>query len=154
MPVRMGSALGASRRKFLSRVGLGSQTGLMAFLAGRLSSATARPARGEQDGPIRIDELTREQMQAHVGTPFRLIVNTRESIHMRLVEVTAQCDARDERAPTARRAPFSIVFQAPPEPVLAQRMYELQHETLGTLNLFLVPIGPDNGGMGYEAVLN
>ena len=40
------------------------------------------------------------------------------------------------------------------EPDLPQGMYDIEHEELRTLSLFMVPIGPDREGMGYEAVFN
>jgi hypothetical protein len=50
--------------------------------------------------------------------------------------------------------PFSIIFRGPSGQSLPQRIYRLEHAQLGTLDLFLVPIGPDGVGMCYEAVFN
>ena len=50
------------------------------------------------------------------------------------------------------RAPFSVLFRGPLAPVMPQRIYPLAHETLGSLELFIVPIGPRDGGMVYEAI--
>ena len=50
------------------------------------------------------------------------------------------------------REPFSIVFRGPAEPVLPQRIYRFEHDALGAFDLFIVPIGPDEAGMQYEAV--
>ncbi len=50
------------------------------------------------------------------------------------------------------RAPYSIVFRGPSQPVLAQRIYRIEHAVLGSFELFIVPIGPDQSGMRYEAV--
>ena len=50
------------------------------------------------------------------------------------------------------RSPFSIVFRGPLVPILPQRIYEFRHDTLGSFELFIVPIGPDDGAMQYEAV--
>ena len=47
-----------------------------------------------------------------------------------------------------RRAQFSIVFEGPADPTLPQRVYLLEHATLGVFSLFLVPIAPGR----YEAV--
>jgi hypothetical protein len=44
------------------------------------------------------------------------------------------------------------VFRAPLAAVAVQRIYPLDHETLGSLELFLVPIGPDERGLLYEAI--
>jgi hypothetical protein len=50
------------------------------------------------------------------------------------------------------RDPFSVVFRGPPGVVLEQRIYRIDHPSMGTLELFIVPIGPDDSGMCYEAV--
>lgn len=47
---------------------------------------------------------------------------------------------------------FSLLFVAPREPVLPQAIYPVSHSGLGQLEIFLVPIGPVEGGLGYEAV--
>lgn len=50
------------------------------------------------------------------------------------------------------RQPFSLTFRGPPEPELPQAIYRLEHADLGALEIFIVPIGKDAGGMLYEAV--
>ena len=45
-----------------------------------------------------------------------------------------------------------MLFRGPLAPVMPQRIYPLAHETLGSLELFIVPIGPRDGGMVYEAI--
>ena len=47
---------------------------------------------------------------------------------------------------------FSLLFVSPPGPFLPQAMYPLTHPDLGTLEMFLVPIGKVSGSNGYEAV--
>ncbi len=51
-----------------------------------------------------------------------------------------------------RQQPFSVLFRGPTLPVLPQRTYVMDHNSLGRLELFLVPVGPDGQGMRYEAV--
>jgi hypothetical protein len=36
--------------------------------------------------------------------------------------------------------------------VWPQRIYRVEHEALDPLDLFLVPIGPRDGGMQYQAI--
>ncbi len=51
------------------------------------------------------------------------------------------------------RRPFSLIFSNPrKDSYLPQRTYSLEHAKLGVLEIFLVPIGPDENGMFYEAV--
>ena len=51
---------------------------------------------------------------------------------------------------------FSLAFILPLNTSLPQKMYQLTHEKLGEMNLFLVPNGPDpvKKGMCYEALFN
>lgn len=49
---------------------------------------------------------------------------------------------------------FSLLFRGPLAPVLPQRIYHLKHDTLGSVEIFLVPLGPDGEGMQYEAIFN
>jgi hypothetical protein len=37
---------------------------------------------------------------------------------------------------------------------LAQKIHRLEHATLGALDIFIVPIGPDRLGMLYEAIFS
>lgn len=58
------------------------------------------------------------------------------------------------------RTSFAVLFHGPIEPVLPQGIYRLDHEQLGVLELFIVPVGPDEPSgpgsqptaMRYEAV--
>ena len=43
------------------------------------------------------------------------------------------------QSPGAPREPFSLIFTGP---AVAQGVYALEHPELGTLELFLVPVGP------------
>lgn len=47
---------------------------------------------------------------------------------------------------------FSLLFVGPPRPVLPQATYRLENDEMGGMDIFLVPVGPQDGGMGYEAV--
>lgn len=53
------------------------------------------------------------------------------------------------------RTPFSIVIQTPTgSPVYPQGIYRLEHPVHKSLEVFLVPLGPDSLGMRYEAVFS
>ena len=47
---------------------------------------------------------------------------------------------------------FSLLFVAPAGPWLPQAIYPVTHPALGTMEIFLVPVGPVSGGNGYHAV--
>ena len=50
--------------------------------------------------------------------------------------------------------PFSLLFRVADGATLPQRIYPLEHKGLGRIELFLVPIGPDDVGMRYEAIFS
>lgn len=52
----------------------------------------------------------------------------------------------------ATRAPFSLTFHGPAQPWAPQGTYRVEHDQLETLDLFLVPLGPDDRGMRYQAI--
>src|SRR4051812_23857882 len=47
---------------------------------------------------------------------------------------------------------FSLIFVAPKGPFLPQAIYPVTHPALGVMEIFLVPIGPMQGGNGYQAI--
>ena len=57
---------------------------------------------------------------------------------------------------TDTREPFSLMFHGPAEHVLPQQVWPLDHEELGRLEVFLVPVElrADEGVSVYEAVFN
>jgi hypothetical protein len=91
---------------------------------------------------VDLDALTAADFEPHLNDRFRLVADEAEPFALELVEVT-----EIEREPGGR-APFSLVFQGGPDPPLPQRIYRVEHEQLGTIEIFLVPIAADR----YEAV--
>ncbi|MDE1149911.1 MAG: hypothetical protein PW843_25450 [Azospirillaceae bacterium] len=59
-------------------------------------------------------------------------------------------------APGRFRDPFSLFFNGTdPERVLNQQMHPLTHPTLGTLEIFLVPLGRnEDGTFHYQAIFS
>ncbi len=99
-----------------------------------------------------MDDLTGQMFLPHVGSEFRVDgPEAGDDVSLRLAAVRDL--GRQPNAPRVR--PFALEFAGPPEPRLEQRIYRLEHETLGSLEIFLVPIGFDAaGGLQYEAVFN
>jgi hypothetical protein len=101
-----------------------------------------------------LESLNITTFAGRVGEVFRLTVDERTTISSRLIAVTPASGASSRPTRAGGRTPFSLVFRSPPGGPLPQRIYRLQHEELGALDLFLVPIGPDADGMCYEAVFS
>jgi hypothetical protein len=50
---------------------------------------------------------------------------------------------------------FALLFSSADPGAVPQGTYTLEHPTLGTLDIFLVPVGPSaDGRMQYEAIFN
>lgn len=101
-----------------------------------------------------LESLTLATFADRIGETFHVSAPADRPLPLELVE--ARSLASDgTRAEGSRRArePFSIVFKGPAAPVMPQSIYALAHDGLGPLELFLVPIGPDQGGgMLYQAI--
>ncbi len=97
-----------------------------------------------------LEKLTFRDFFERVGEQFR-VAGSEAPIALALVEAT---DLSRPNAPGPRRTPFSLIFRGPSSPVLPQRIWPLEHAVLGRLEIFLVPIGPDEKGMRYEAIFN
>jgi len=87
-----------------------------------------------------------ETFAAQVNTPFRLKPAETSGVELRLVE------ANDFSTP--RQEMFSLQFRGPREPFLPQGIYSMEHDQLGPLDMFIVPIGRDESGYRYEAIYN
>jgi Domain of unknown function (DUF6916) len=99
-----------------------------------------------------LETFTLATFQPLVGERFEI-----DADHAAIEAVLAEASApAASGAPDAThggaRSPFSIVFHGPLEPILPQRIYPLRHHTLGSFELFIVPIGPDGDAMQYQAV--
>lgn len=98
-----------------------------------------------------LDTLSMETFKSHVGESFRIAFTDGE-IELTLILATPITAGEPEPDP-AKRSPFSLTFRGGPvDRFLPQRIYELEHPELGSLPIFLVPLGPDGEGMRYEAI--
>ena len=52
------------------------------------------------------------------------------------------------------RAPFSLIFTGPPQPIFQQGTYRLEHPELPVLELFVVPVTPGADGARYQVIFN
>jgi hypothetical protein len=89
-----------------------------------------------------LDTLTVDDFRPLQGDRFRIAPDRAPAFEVELVEVT-----EIPREPGGR-VPFSLVFHGGPNPPLEQRIYRIEHDGLGELDLFLVPIAINR----YEAV--
>lgn len=96
-----------------------------------------------------LKSVTPASFSEHLQTRFRVHYGGDAPLELELYEVSPY-----EKHPGPRTEPFSAYFHGPREAVLPQRIYRVEHDRLGEMELFLVPIGPDEKGMRYEVVFN
>lgn len=98
-----------------------------------------------------LDQLNSSDFRPHLNTTFVIRLKEIEPIELQLVNVT---ESGSSPWSTARQ-PFSLQFLGPvSSQYLLQHIYPLEHPHMGTLDLFLVPLGPESGRMRYEAIFN
>jgi hypothetical protein len=98
-----------------------------------------------------LDALEGADFRPHLGSTFTLWVSESQRLELVLVDVTEHPHLLGV---AGRRRGFTAVFRSAAPGHVPQAIYRLDHERMGTLELFLVPIGPSDGAMRYEAVFN
>ena len=111
--------------------------------------------------PIRSRLVTVELVSAtfanRIGEAFEAVTASGKG-HLDLV--LSACDESQHGSPEELReqlgrVPFSLVFHAPERDRYApQQIFTLRHPELGEFELFMVPLGPDDRGMQYQAVIS
>jgi hypothetical protein len=101
-----------------------------------------------------LDKLTSGDFSPHLNEMFSICAEGIESFQAILIAVDEFGSAPHGDAETERRRPFSIVLRGPKHAQHPQGIYRVEHEQMGSFDIFLVPIGPDGEGMHFEAVFN
>jgi hypothetical protein len=94
-----------------------------------------------------LDRLTAADFEPLIGSAFA-VDRAGGGAAAELVSVTPG------RAGPGGRVGFSLVFRAATPAAWGQGTYPLTHPRLGRLDLFLVPVGREAGGLLLEAVFN
>jgi hypothetical protein len=97
------------------------------------------------------ERLTEVNFTKHLNTVFRVKVDATRPVELKLVDVKGYASGANDPSGMER---FSLFFNGPGDLQLPQRTYELEHEQLGTLHIFLVTVAQDERGFVYEAVFN
>ncbi len=91
--------------------------------------------------------FTKESFAEHLKTKFRIPLQASGAVELELVEVVSTLS-------TPRQEQFSVYFRGPADIYLPQMTYHMEHDALGELDLFIVPVGRGPEGFQYEAVFN
>lgn len=96
-----------------------------------------------------LNKLTIDDFSGRVMEPFTVQFAEGEKLRLELVEV----NPLSEDTGSQNRVPFSLIFRNDNvDGYLPQQIYRLSHPLMGEMDLFLVPLGPHQDGMRYEAL--
>jgi hypothetical protein len=98
-----------------------------------------------------LDTVTVDTFAPYVGETFVLQISDDERIEVKLV-AAERVGKRPAAGP--HREPFSLLFRPPRGQVPRQQIYRVEHEKLGALDIFLVPVTPDLEGPLLEAIFS
>jgi len=94
-----------------------------------------------------LENWTHAALLENLNTTFRLHHEQWGIVELELLSVS-------ELKKTSRQETYSILFCGPLDQPFWQGMFKTEHARLGTVDLFLVPVGREEDGMRYEAVFN
>jgi hypothetical protein len=98
-----------------------------------------------------LEWLTYDDFAGREGETLEVAADDGEPTEIELVEATEGAELGGPGPEGQQRRQFSLVFRTGPGAPWSQGIRRLTHETLGELELFLVPIGSDATGVRYEA---
>jgi len=96
-------------------------------------------------------DLTLPTFTSALNTKFRLQVTPEDTMDVELIEAVDELEGKG--APPGRES-FSLMFRGEHPIPLDQRIYSLEHDDMGTFDIFLVPVKQDDKGIYYQAIFN
>ena len=100
-----------------------------------------------------LDQVTRVDFAQCLGQQFQIEYGG-QAVEAELAKVKGMGFKSPDDERQGKRESFTLMFHAPKQWRYPQRIYRLSHSQLGTLDVFLVPLGPDEKGMRLEAIFN
>ena len=98
-----------------------------------------------------LEQLTADDFRPYLNSKFHVTVDEADgALAVELIEVSDLGEAGSG----PRNQPFSLVFRGPRGLFLPQQIYTVSHDEMGPINIFLVPIRPDEKGMQLQAIFN
>lgn len=100
---------------------------------------------------MELDRVSSNDFRPHVGSAVTLTAPDGQQF---VLEISSVRDLEKAPRPGALRMAFSVEMKGAPELRLPQQIYRFDHATLGTAELFIVPLQPDVYGSKFEALFN
>lgn len=90
---------------------------------------------------------TKDEFSEQVGSVFRARSADGAEFDLALVDF-------EELVANEVQENFTLLFRAPGDTPQQQGLYQMHHERLGGMEIFLVPVKKDDEGLYFEAVFN
>ena len=103
--------------------------------------------RGKRHLPNPLDAFNSKIFAEQLHTKFKVLVTGQPPVELELIEV-------NERETAPKLELFTLGFKGPSALRLDQRIHHLEHEKLGSFELFLTAVGAEQDGLVYEAVFH
>lgn len=106
------------------------------------------------------ENLNKASFSRHLGERFRVRLDSSEKIDLVLIEVKGLSKPGKDPGSEPNdpdeisRDPFTTLFRGPHEPFLKQQIRGLEHDQMGEIEIFMVPVSRDELGLYYESVFN
>jgi hypothetical protein len=99
---------------------------------------------------MKLEELKEEVFAQHLNTKFYVRLEDRK-VELELIKVVGDKSSMDKLEGVER---FAAYFVGPSDFFLPQRIYHIEHEALGEMLIFIVPVGAQSGLYQYEAIFS
>ena len=96
-------------------------------------------------------KISEEAFRENLNTKFRVRAEAPRPFELELIEVKSYDAAENDQRGLER---FSLFFRGPADIYVPQGTYSLEHESMGALDIFVVPVARDASGFLYESVFN
>ncbi|MDM8550042.1 hypothetical protein QUF72_08200 [Desulfobacterales bacterium HSG2] len=90
----------------------------------------------------KLSELQSSDFSPFLNQTFQVHAGLTEPVAAELIKVADRGWGMHDPE-TAKRRPFEIMFRFPAGIHVPQKIYPIEHENMGTLNIFIVPVGPE-----------
>ena len=95
-----------------------------------------------------LDQLTKDDFAGRIGATFTATAEGGRTLTLTLRRVDPLPQPPDDKG----RAPFSLEFTDAAQDHVPQQTVAFEDPEKGSYDLFVVPLGPSEDGMRYEAI--
>jgi hypothetical protein len=148
-PSVLEAVMSAVSRRNLLRTG--ALVGAAALVPRTVSAAVGKAAPSR--APLAASWPLRSTFAAQIGSTFVVNGRSLKPVRLMLAEVGDVPSARTAGT-VGYEETFAVRFDGPAGLRLRQGTYELRHAALGTLQIFIVPVGSPAKVQAYEAIFN